>query len=237
MIYLITSFIYSQEIEDNETIDEDYYDIGMSPGITIYGERQEEYDSESMDAYVLHQINGSLADRKQFLETDFLSEAGFRRTANVKYRKTEPSEKAISLLRGFFRVASLGLLPISLKPFFETEHDRLPRGEYYKFESIIIKSQFIGATPEVLTIIELEYMLQIEFFHGAVIHDNIKYYTDENINKFEKLILKLPDYPESINQAKTRYLNELQKIKEAFERYKNPSENHQRALQNLGNGF
>jgi hypothetical protein len=51
----------------------------------------------------------------------------------------------------------------------------------------------------------LEYMLQIEFFYGTIIHDNMNYYTDENIGKFERLILSLPDFPESIFQAKNRF--------------------------------
>jgi len=80
-------------------------------------------------------------------------------------------------------------------------------------------------------------MLQIEFCNGIIIQDKISYYTDENINKFERLTLGLPDFPENVYQAKNRYLNELQKIKAALERYKNPSENNLRALQNLKDSF
>jgi hypothetical protein len=80
-------------------------------------------------------------------------------------------------------------------------------------------------------------MLQIEFCYGIVIQDNVKYYTDENIRKFEKLIFKLPDYPESIKKANTRYLNELKSIRAALERHNHPSENYLRAMQNLRNSF
>jgi len=126
---------------------------------------------------------------------------------------------------------------VPMKPFFEVEYDRLPKGDHYKFESVIIKNDLINAAPEVLTIIELEYMLQMEFCYGIVIQDTVKYYTDENIKKFENLIYKLPDHPESIKKAKARYLNELKSIKAALERYNNPSENYLRALQNLGKSF
>jgi len=47
----------------------------------------------------------------------------------------------------------------------------------------------------------------------------------------------LPDFPESIYQAKNRYLNELKRIKTALERYRNPSENYLRAIQNLKDSF
>jgi hypothetical protein len=80
---------------------------------------------------------------------------------------------------------------------------------------------------------ELEYMLQIEFCNGILAHDNLNYYTDTHINEFEGLILRLPDFPESVYQAKNRYLNELRRIKAALERYRNPSEDYLRALQNL----
>jgi hypothetical protein len=124
-----------------------------------------------------------------------------------------------------------------MKPFFEVEYDRLPKGEHYQFESVIIKNKLINAAPEVLTIIELEYMLQIEFCYRMVRHDNARYYTEQNIEKFEKLIFKLPDYPESIKKAKNRYSNELKSIRAALERYTHPSENYLRAQQNLGKSF
>jgi hypothetical protein len=47
----------------------------------------------------------------------------------------------------------------------------------------------------------------------------------------------LPDSPESIYQAKNRYLNESRKLKAVLDRYNNPSENYLRALQNLSDIF
>jgi hypothetical protein len=232
---------YAQEVNDKEDFDDIFYDFESAKGITIYAERPKEYDSESKNTDVLNHLNGSFTDRKQFIETDFLEKSGFRRNADVRYRKTTASEKVYSVLSGVASVFSNGLIPI--KPFFGIEYDKLPKGEAYKFESVFIKSDYKDVSPEVLTLMELEYMLQIEFRNGIIIHDsinnysNIDYYTDENINKFEKLILDLPDSPESIYQAKNRYLNELPRIKAAFERYRNPSENYLRAVQNLGGNF
>jgi hypothetical protein len=217
-----------------ETNDDAIFDFGTSGEITKYGEHPKEYDPESINAHVLKQLNGSLSDRKQFIENDFLKNAGFRRTANVKYRKTKASEKALSVLHGVGHMF-FGIIP--MRPFSEIEYERLSKGEVYKFESVFIKSNFKDITPEVLSLIELEYMLQIEFFNGIIIQDNMNYYTDANINKFERLILGLPDFPESIYQAKSRYLSELQKIKAVFERYKNPSENYLRAIENLKDSF
>jgi len=219
LAFFLVMAVYAQETGNNED-----NDFGTAEGITIYGQRP-------IDVYVLDQINGTLSDRKQFIETEFLEESGFRRTGNVKYRQTTSSEKSLSVLHGFGHLFSFGLIPMT--PFFEIDYDKLPKGEVYRFESVFVKSNFMDVTPEVLTIMELEYMLQIEFFNGIIIQDNIHYYTDENINKFEKLILGLPDSPENVHKAKNRYLNELRKIKAALERRRNPSENNLRALQNL----
>jgi len=239
LAFLINMTGYAQEIKNNENFDDADYDFGTAGEITVYGERQKEYDSKSVDAYVLDQINGSSTARRQFIETDFLEESGFRRTGNVRYRETSASEKALSVLSGTISMLTLGLIPI--KPFFGIEYDKLPKGEFYKFEQVFVKSNFKNVTPEVLTVMELEYMLQIEFRNGIIIRNsnytNINYYTDENINKFERLILGLPDFPGSIYQAKIRYLNELQKIKAALERYKNPSENYLRAVENIGDSL
>jgi len=226
LVFFLSIIGYTQNANDDIN-----YDFGIAGEITKYGEHPKEFDSESINAHILNQINGSLSDRKRFIETEFLEEAGFRRTGDVKYRKTKASEKALSVLHGVGAIFSFGIIP--RKPFSEIEYDRLPSGEAYKFESVFIKSNFKNVSLEVLTIIELEYMLQIEFFNGIIIQDNMHYYTDENINKFERLIRGLPDFPESVYQAKNRYLNELQKIKIVFERYKNPSENYLRAIQNL----
>jgi len=217
--------VYAQGTDNNEDLyDEDF---GIAEGVTIYGQRP-------IDVYVLDQINGLPSERKQFIETDFLRESGFQSTGSAKYRKTTSSEKAISLLSDAFCSFSLVLASISKKPFYEMEYDRLPNGKFYTFEAVFIKSKFTNVLPEVLTVIELEYMLQIEFCNGILIRDNANYYTDENINKFEKLIYKLPDYPENIVKAKNRYFNELQKIKATLERNRNPSENYLRAIKNLG---
>jgi hypothetical protein len=215
--------------ESDNYLDDEYYDTGTAKGLTVYGERR------SIDAHVLDKLNGPLSSRKQFIETEFLEASGFRRTGNVRYRRSTGSEKATSVLHGFGHLFSFGIVP--MKPFYEIEHDRLPRGEYYKFESVFARSNFTNVTPETLIIMELEYMLQIEFSNGILIRDNINHYTDENINKFEGLILRLPDSPEDIYQTKNRYLNELKKIKAALERYRNPSENYLRALENLWRGF
>ena len=228
ILLLINAVIYAQEASDTH-----YYDSGMAEEIIIQGEK--EYDAGSVEAHVLNRINGTVSDRKRFIETEFLEDSGFRRTGDVKYRKTNAEEKTFSALQGLVHLFSLGLVPI--KPFFEVEYDRLPKGDHYRFESVIIKNNLINAAPEVLTIVELEYMLQVEFCYGIALQDNVKYYTDENIKKFEKLISKLPDYPESVKKAKTRYSNELKSIKAALERYNNPSENYLRALQNLGKSF
>jgi len=229
---------YAQEVND-EDFDDIFYDFESAQGITVYAEQPKEYEPESKNAYVLNHLNGSFTDRKQFIEMEFLKESGFRQSGNVKYRKTKTSEKTLSVAYGVLHLLSLGSIP--MKPFFEVEYDKLLKGESYKFESVFIKSDYKDVSPEVLTVMELEYMLQIEFRNGIIIQDNINnyrnvnYYTDENINKFEKLILDLPDFPESIYQAKTRYLGELQKIKTVFERYKNQSEDYLRAVQNLKN--
>jgi hypothetical protein len=227
-IVFILAFPLIMTVYAQETVNNEEHDFGTAGGITIYGQRP-------IDEYVLEQINGTMSDRKQFIDTDFLEEAGFRRAANVKYRQTDSSEKALSVLHGFGHLFSFGIIPTT--PFSEVEYDRLPKGEVYKFESVFVKSNFKDVTPEVLTVIELEYMLQKEFFFGIIIQDSIRYYTDENINKFEGLILGLPDFPENIQKAKNRYLNELRRIKRVFERHRNPGENNLRALQNLRDSF
>jgi hypothetical protein len=230
LVFFLIFTAYAQEAGDYP--DNNYYDTGMAGGLTVYGERT--WDSDSIDAHILDQLNGSLSVRKRLIETEFLEESGFRRTGNVQYRRTNSSEKASSIFHGIGHMFSFGIVP--MKPFSEVEFNRLPRGEYYRFQSVLIKSNFINIAPEILTLMELEYMLQIEFCNGIVIQDNVNYYTDDNINKFERIIHRLPDIPE-IRQAKNRYLNELQKIKAALQRYRNPSEDYLRAIENLGDSF
>jgi hypothetical protein len=228
---LINQITYSQET-DAQNIEDEYNYFGEHEGITIYGE----FPSDSVETNVLTALNGSLNNRKRFIENDLLRQSGFRSTANVRYRKTDSSEKALATLHIFANVLSFGIVP--KKPFSEIEYGRLPKGQYYSFESVFISSQYTGISPIVLAVMEIEYILQIEFFNGIIIQENISYYTEKNINKFERLILQLPDSPESIMSLKKRYLNiELPKIKNAFERYNNPSENYIRAQKNLENMF
>ena len=233
-LLFFVNIVYAQET-GNDFDDDYWYDFGMAEGITIYAERPKEFDSESMEAYVLNQLNGSASDRKQLIETDFLEEAGFRRSGTARYRRTRASEKTSSILYGIGHALSFGIIP--QRPFLEIEYDKLPKGQYYNFVSIIGTSKFKDISPEVLILLEAEYMLQIWFCNGIIIQDNINYYTEENITKFEALIFKLPDYPESMGQAKSHYIAELQKIKAALERHRNPSENNQRALENLREYF
>jgi hypothetical protein len=220
--------VYAQETDNNENLNNQDNDFGIAGGLTIIGQRP-------IDEYIMDKINGTPSERKQFIETDFLDKSGFRRTANVKYRKTEPSEKALSVLHGVGHLFTFGIIP--MKPYLEVDYDKLPRGKVYDFATIFSKSNFKDVTLEVLTVIELEYMLQMEFCNGVIIQDNINYYTEENINKFEKLIRGLPNSPENIQKAKNRYLNELRRIKAALDRRKNPSENNLRVLENLGDIF
>jgi len=231
LVLLINVSIYSQET-DNGIIEDEYIYLWDTEGITIYGK----FPSDSIEAEVLTILNSSLSNRKQFIESALLENAGFRRTANVRYRRSDASEKALSVFHGIAHVLSFGIVP--MRPFSEIEYDRLPRGEYYSFESVIISSELINISAEVLSVLELEYMLQILFCNGILFEYNRNYYTEANINKFESLILELPNSPESIRRLKERYLNiELPKIINALDRYNNPSEEYLRAVQNLGDLF
>jgi hypothetical protein len=230
---LISISNYAQEA--NNEIEEEYYDVGTGRELVIYGERQKEFASDSTEALILKQINGNYSDRKQFIEAKFLEDAGFRRTGNAKYRKTESSEKAISVLHGIVSLISFGIVP--KKPFMEIEYGKLQKNQFYSFEQVLINSQYANVSYDVLNIMKLEYMLQIEFCNGMVIQDTINNYTDENIFRFEELINKLPDHPESIAQSKKRFMNDLKKIKAALERHRNPSEDYLRAMENLKNSF
>jgi hypothetical protein len=227
-VLLIPQINFSQENDIND--EEEYYYFGTAEGITIYGERSPN------ETRILGALNGSFSNRKNFIENDLLDNAGFRRTANVRYRKTDASEKGLSILHGFGSLLSFGLIPMT--PFFEIDYARLPRGQYYSFESVIIHSEFNNLSLDVYNVLKLEYMLQIEFANGIVISDTVNYYTDENIERFENLILSLPDSPESIGQIKERYLNiELPRVKRAIYQYNNPSENNLRATENLRGSF
>jgi hypothetical protein len=253
IFFVVLLFIYiplfSQELnneaDNNKTIntnsiteESEFYDFGTDDGITIYANHpKEEFPGGTVEHYVLEKLAGSPADQKEFIENDFLEKAGFRRAGNIKHRKSTGGEKALSVWHGIARVLSFGIVP--MKPFSEIEYEKLPDGEFYKFKSVLVRSEYLDISPEVLIVMELEYMLQIEFCSGILIpNHNINYYTEEHIHKFEQLALNLPDYPESIKKLKERYLHiELGKIKSALERYKNPSENHLRALENLGDSL
>jgi hypothetical protein len=215
--------------------EDEFYEFGMAEGITIFAERpQPEFPPESPEAEILTELNGTSQHREQFIREDLLEGAGFRRSANVKFRKSTGSEKASSVLHGAAHVLSFGIVP--MKAFAEVEYAKLPPGSLYKFEAVINASTFKDLPVEVRTAMELEYMLQVEFGNGIVSRNwNLNYYTEENFAKFEKLAMSLPESPPSIYQLKDRYLNkDLPRIKAAWERYKNPSEDNLRALGNLG---
>jgi hypothetical protein len=240
-IYQIT---FAEDLNDidvtsteNTEENEHYYTYENTEGITIYAEPLPEFPPESAEANILGSLNGLQKERERFIKEDLLEKAGFRGTANVKFRKTNGSEKALSVLHGIMHIFSLGSVPA--KPFSETEYARLPQGEFYKFEPVIYASQFRDVSPLVRRVIELEYILQVEFGGGILIpRQNLNYYTEENIAKFTGLAMSLPDYPPSIKQVKYRYLDiELPKIRASLDRFKNPSENALRAKENLGGSF
>jgi len=228
LILFIPQINFAQENDLND--EEEYNYLFMAEGITIYEERP------PVETRILNALNGSMSSRRNFIQNDLLENSGFRRTANVRFRQTDASEKGLSILHGFGHLLSFGIIP--MLPFSEVDYARLPRGQYYSFESVIIHSEFNDLSLEVYNMLKLEYMLQIEFVNGIVINDSLHYYTEENIQTFENLILSLPDSPENIRQFKERYLNiELPKIKRAIYRYNNPSENYLRAMENLWGGL
>jgi hypothetical protein len=243
-VFFINVIIYSQEM-DNEivipnNIDEEYfYNYRTGEGITIYGKGPEEYTLETPEGFIVSKLNGYKSEREEFIETDFLEKAGFRRAGDIRYKKSKMSEKVLSVLHGVGHGLgsgfTFGLVQIPMKPFFEIELDELPEGEYYKFEQIILTSDYRNVSPEVLIVLKLEYKLQIEFCNGILIEkDNLKYYTEDNINYFEKMITELPEFPNGIKKIKDRFLNiELPRIKSALDRYKNPTEDYLRAKENL----
>jgi hypothetical protein len=241
-IHQVTFAEDPKDIDDTSTKNpeenEQYFSYENTEGITIYAEHpQPEFPPESTEADILTKLNGFQEEREHFIKEDLLENTGFRATANVKFRKTNGSEKALSVLHGIMHIFSLNSVPT--KPFSEIEYAGLPQGEFYKFESVIYSSRFKDISPLVLRIIELEYILQVEFGGGILIpRQNLKYYTEENIAKFTGLAVSLPDYPPSIRQAKYRYLDiELPKIRASLDRFKNPSENALRVRENLGDSF
>ena len=233
---LIYSVNFAQDMVDDIDWEDEFYDFGTIGGITIFGERSQDFAPDSIEANVLAVLNGSLSNRKYFIENDLLENAGFRRTGNVRYRRTGGKEKAISILHGVANALSFGIVPLT--SFFEVDFERLPEGIYYSFKTIINASELNKISPVVISVMEIEYMLQIEFCNGILFSNNKNYYTEGKIKDFEMLILELPEFPENMRQLKERYLNiELPKIKNSLERHNNPSENYLRAMENLGDLF
>jgi len=103
---------------------------------------------------------------------------------------------------------------------------------------VIGSSELNGISPVVIAVMEIEYKLQIKFANGILYSGNLNYFTESNIDYFERLILGLPEFPESVKLLRERYLNiELLRIRQALERHNNPSENNLRALENLRDMF
>ena len=237
LLLILSSNNYTQELDDKNFLKDHYYDLGEIGGITVFAERIQEFVPESIEARILTALNGSLTERRQFIGSDLLENAGFRQTGNIRFRKTNTSEKVQFVLGGLIRGLTFGLVSPTYVPFSEIEYDRLPNGEFYSFESVFVRSELRNVSLEVSYVMRLEYMLLIEFGNGIVIENTKRYYTEENINRFEMKILELPEYPLSIKEFKERYINiELPRIKQAFKRYNNPSEDYLRAIQNLNFG-
>ena len=237
-MFFIYSFAFAQDANKNNNFNDEYlYNFESISEFTVYGKHPLDFAPKSIEANVLSVLNGSSSNRRQFIENVLLENAGFRRTGNVRFRSTDATEKSLSVLHEITHLLSLGIIP--RKPFFEIEYGRLPRGAFYPFQAIIDSSELNNISPVVIAIMEIEYMLQIEFSDGYLIKNwNANYYTEENINKFERLIMELPEFPENIQLFRERYLKiELPKIKRALERHNNPSENYLRAIENLNDIF
>jgi len=234
IFFLLIYPVHAQNSNDNFDIEDEYYDIGMTGGITIYGERPFDFAPGSTEANIISALNGTSSERRNLIENDLLRNAGFRHTGNVRFRNTDRREKALSILHGVGSLLSFGTIP--QKPFLEVEYNRLPRGMFFPFHTVISSSELKNISPEVLLLMEIEYMLQIEFNNGILYSGNVNSFTEENVNNFERLVLKLPDFPEEINQLRTRYLNiALPRIRRSLEQRNNPSEYFLRAMENLGN--
>ncbi|MCL2800475.1 MAG: hypothetical protein FWD28_01775 [Treponema sp.] len=200
----------------------------------MFGERLQEFAPESIEGSILSILNGSLSERVQFIRNVVLGNAGFRPLGNTRFRRTDGAEKTLSVLHMVTRGITFGFLPMPARPFSEIEYERLPDGVFYSFQTVISSSDLHNVSPIVLLVLEIEYKLQIEFANGLLLANNRNYLTEENISIFEKLIFELPEYPESIQRLRERYLNiELPRIRNSLERHLNPSENHLRALENL----
>jgi hypothetical protein len=216
-----------------ETGEETVYH-GMVEGVTLYGDP----GLEAVEADILTRLNGFSADRERFIENDLLRNAGFQRSANAKFRRTTGSEKTAAFFQGLARAFFAGIPPRS---FWELKYGSLPQGEFYHFDSVIYAGLFKDISAELRTALELEYMLQVEFSDGVLIRGwNVDYYTEENIARFERLAVSLPDSdsPPGIRRLKERYLKEdLPRIRAALDRYEHPSESALWARQNIGGDF
>jgi hypothetical protein len=124
LLIFVNVIIFTQETDNK---------FETAEGITIYAERPKEFESDSPETYILNQLNGSLLDRKRLIETDFLDEAGFRRTGNVRYRKSSVSKKVSSVLYGIGHAFSFGFIP--QQSFLEIEYDKLPIWKYNEVPS------------------------------------------------------------------------------------------------------
>jgi hypothetical protein len=232
-LLLLASHAFSDEALDDavpqDRLEDAYFDYGFSEGITIYGDPER----IARENAIIAALSKGQREREQFIEDELLEKSGFRRTANVKFRKTTGAEKAVSVLHYLFFLCTLGVVPT--KPFLEEEYDRLPRGEFYNFYAVLIKSDLKNVSLAVQKIMEAEYTLQIEFSNGMAIENwNAKYYTEENVEKFEQLILSLPDSTDDIRRIKERFLTvELPRVKSALFRYANPDESYIQARKNL----
>ena len=170
---------YTQElITDDNFFEDGYYDFVDIEGITIIADRILEFTPESVEARILTSLNGSVEERRQIIQNDLLQNAGFRGTGNVRFRKTDTSEKVISLLGGLFRGLTFSFISPTEVPLLEIEYARLPRGEFYSFDSVIFHSELSSISPYVLNILRIEYMLQVEFGNGFLIEDTKRYYTE-----------------------------------------------------------
>jgi hypothetical protein len=233
ILVVLVLFVYQVTFAEDAPGQEEYLDYGTSAGVTVYSARSK-FPSELTETYILIRLTGLSDDREQFIKEDLLRNAGFRRTADAKFRKTGGLEKAMSVLYGIGHAFSLGIVP--MVPFYEVDYARLPQGDFYAFDSVVPADQLTDISPAVRTTMELEYMLQVEFSNGILIrHFNADNYTEENIAKFEELAMSLPDdvLPE-LTQLKNRYLNEdAPRLRAALERYRNPTELDLIARRNL----
>ena len=101
----IHQIVFAEDLNDinvapteNAEENEQYYAYEDTEGITVYAEPPlPEFPPESTEANILFKLNGFQKEREQFIEEELLKKAGFRGTANIKFRETNDSEKASSV--------------------------------------------------------------------------------------------------------------------------------------------